>query len=119
MNLPGTSIRLAVLTLATIAFAAWSSPFAQSSPMSSAPSGFSRKARSSTSAASPQPSHWLRYPVNDSGRSIVAYVAHDGDPKPLLILLQGSGCAPLMTVDASGTYQDTSLFQDLIAPRLS
>jgi pimeloyl-ACP methyl ester carboxylesterase len=38
-----------------------------------------------------------------------------------VFLLQGSGCAPLFTVEADGTYHTTSLFQDVVtreAPRV-
>jgi len=42
------------------------------------------------------------------------YLLHDDTPKPVVILLQGSGCSPLFTIDGDGTYHPTSLFQDVI-----
>lgn len=72
-----------------------------------------------TLIAARQRGHWARYRVVHNGRGIDVYLAHDSQPKPLVIFLQGSGCTPLMTVDADGTFSDTSLFQDLIASRLS
>jgi pimeloyl-ACP methyl ester carboxylesterase len=86
---------------------------------SAAPVGPVAKAARLSLVASPPSGHWIQYRVDSDGRGIDVYVAHDSQPKPLVILLQGSGCTPLMTVDASGTFRDTSLFQDLIAPRLS
>ena len=67
----------------------------------------------------PRSGHWAHYQVDNGGRGIDVYIAHDSQPKPVLILIQGSGCAPLMTADADDTFHDTSLFQDLIAPRLN
>jgi pimeloyl-ACP methyl ester carboxylesterase len=43
-------------------------------------------------------------------------VAHDDQPKPVVLLLQGSGCGPSFTVDGDGTQHSTSLFQDVVAP---
>jgi hypothetical protein len=67
------------------------------------------------------PGHWSRYraEAGTSGRGIDVYVAHDAQPKPVAILIQGSGCAPLMTQDPDGSFHDTSLFQDLVASRLN
>jgi surfactin synthase thioesterase subunit len=42
------------------------------------------------------------------------YLLHDDTPKPVVILLQGSGCLPLFTIDGDGTYHPTSLFQDVV-----
>jgi len=68
---------------------------------------------------SPAAGHWSPYRVESGGRGLDVYIARDSQPKPVVILVHGSGCAPLMTVGADGTFRDTSLFQDLIAPRLS
>jgi pimeloyl-ACP methyl ester carboxylesterase len=42
------------------------------------------------------------------------YLLHDDTPKPVVILLQGSGCWPLFTIDGDGSYHPTSLFQDIV-----
>jgi pimeloyl-ACP methyl ester carboxylesterase len=67
------------------------------------------------------PGHWSRYRLEGGpiGHPIDVYAAHDAQPKPVVILIHGSGCAPLMTQDPDGSFHDTSLFQDLVAPRLS
>jgi pimeloyl-ACP methyl ester carboxylesterase len=41
---------------------------------------------------------------------------HDLQPKPVVFLLQGSGCSPAFTVEASGRFDTTSLFQDVLVP---
>ena len=110
---PVTSwIRLAVLTSAVAVFGACSLPLDQSS--AAACRGGADDARLSL-VVSPRFGHWARYRVEDGRRAVDVYIAHDSRPKPVVILLHGSGCAPLMTVDANGTFHDTSLFQDLIA----
>ena len=83
------------------------------------PPAITKKPPPLTLIAARQRGHWARYRVDHNGRGIDVYLAHDSQPKPLVIFLQGSGCAPLMTVDADVTFSDTSLFQDLIAPRLN
>jgi pimeloyl-ACP methyl ester carboxylesterase len=62
--------------------------------------------------------HWARYRINRAAGDIDVYLAHDAKPKPIVLLIQGSGCLPLVTVEADGTLHDTTLFQDLIQPRL-
>jgi hypothetical protein len=57
--------------------------------------------------------------VDTADHTVDVYIAHDQQPKPLVILIHGSGCAPLMTVDPDGSLHDTSLFQDLVVPRVS
>jgi pimeloyl-ACP methyl ester carboxylesterase len=57
---------------------------------------------------------WRRYHVEAGGRRISFYAAHDGQPKPLVVLVHGSGCAPVMTVDGAGAFRDTTLFQDVV-----
>jgi len=58
---------------------------------------------------------WSEYSVEGPARQIRIYLAHDDRPKPIVFLLQGSGCAPSFTVDGHGTYHPTSLFQDVVA----
>jgi hypothetical protein len=48
------------------------------------------------------------------GGRIHVYIQHDDTPKPLIILLQGSGCLPLFTISENGTHHETTLFQDAI-----
>lgn len=111
---------LPALSLACVG-AACSSSRVQSSERSpsasSAPSEFSRL----RSVGAAPPGHWSRYRLEAGtiGRGVDVYVAHDTQPKPVVILIQGSGCAPLMTQDPDGSFHDTSLFQDLVAPRLN
>jgi surfactin synthase thioesterase subunit len=70
-----------------------------------------------TLVSSPPTGHWAQYRLDD--HKIDVYVAHDAQPKPVVLLLQGSGCAPIMTAQPAGTLEDTSLFQDFVAPRLN
>ncbi|HUE84576.1 MAG TPA: alpha/beta hydrolase [Vicinamibacterales bacterium] len=58
---------------------------------------------------------WSEYSVEGPAKQTRIYVAHDDQPKPIVFLLQGSGCIPSFTVDADGTYHPTSLFQDVVA----
>lgn len=58
---------------------------------------------------------WSEYSVEGPGRQIRIYLTHDDQPKPIVFLLQGSGCGPSFTVDGHGTYHPTSLFQDVVA----
>jgi surfactin synthase thioesterase subunit len=71
-----------------------------------------------TLAGSPPSGHWSRYRIDRNGGRIDLYVAHDDTPKPVVILIQGSGCTPLMTVDPDATWHDTTLFQDEVRPWL-
>jgi hypothetical protein len=112
-------LRLAALTIAIVTLGACSSSLKRSSETSAAAPPASPETPSLNLVVPPRSGHWAQYRVADSGRSVDVYVAHDSQPKPVVILVQGSGCAPLMTIDAIGTFHDTSLFQDLIAPRLS
>jgi surfactin synthase thioesterase subunit len=70
-----------------------------------------------TLVSSPPTGHWAQYRLDD--HSVDVYLAHDALPKPVVLLLQGSGCAPLMTAEPDGTLEDSSLFQDLVGPRLN
>jgi pimeloyl-ACP methyl ester carboxylesterase len=58
---------------------------------------------------------WSEYSVDGPARQVRIYLAHDDQPKPVVVLLQGSGCMPSFTVEGDGTYHPTSLFQDVIA----
>ena len=64
-----------------------------------------------------QPAQWREYRVPSGDRAIAVYLRRDDRPKPLVVLLHGSGCAPIMTVSPDGQWSDTSLFQDVIARR--
>jgi pimeloyl-ACP methyl ester carboxylesterase len=68
--------------------------------------------------SSPSSGDWARYRIDRPGGGIDVYIARDATPKPVVLLIQGSGCIPLVTVNADGTIHDTTLFQDLIGPRL-
>jgi hypothetical protein len=92
MNLPAASIRLTVGVPAATA-------------LTGAPAGHWMTARSLSSTTAAQAGHWFRYPVDNKGRTIDAYMVRDSQPKPVVILLQGSGCAPLMTVECERRVQ--------------
>jgi pimeloyl-ACP methyl ester carboxylesterase len=64
------------------------------------------------------PAAWTAYQVNVDDHVIDAYVIHDDQPKPVLIIIHGSGCAPLVTADSDGALHDTTLFQQAF-PSLS
>ena len=57
---------------------------------------------------------WSEQVVRTQSRQVHFYLLHDDTPKPVVILLQGSGCSPLFTIDGDGTYHPTSLFQDIV-----
>jgi hypothetical protein len=61
---------------------------------------------------------WSEYRLDGYQRTVSVFVVQDGEPKPVAIMLQGSGCTPLFTVDGDGTFHGTTIFEDLIAPRL-
>jgi pimeloyl-ACP methyl ester carboxylesterase len=58
---------------------------------------------------------WSEYSVEGPARKVRIFLADDDQPKPIVFLLQGSGCAPSFTVDGHGTHHPTSLFQDVVA----
>ena len=64
-----------------------------------------------------QPAQWIRYRVDARDRAIGVYLMRDDRPKPLVVLIHGSGCGPIMTISAAGELRDTSLFQDVVASR--
>jgi dienelactone hydrolase len=68
--------------------------------------------------SSPAVGHWREYRVARDDGDVRVYIAHDDNPKPIVLVIHGSGCAPLITVDADGALRDTSLFQDVIGARL-
>lgn len=64
-----------------------------------------------SASADAHPSHvagtpFDRYEVEDSlGRRVVSYVSRPKESfAPLLLMIQGSGCVPVMNVQATGTY---------------
>jgi hypothetical protein len=62
---------------------------------------------------------WARYRADGGARAVDVYVAHDSEPKPVVVLLHGASCTPEFTVDVDGTFHETSIFQDAIAPSLN
>lgn len=119
MRVSGSWLRLTVTMLAITPLGACQSSLNRSSETSASTSSVSAALPSLSVVSPPRSGQWAQYRVHETGRTVDVYVAHDSQPKPVVILVQGSGCAPLMTIDPSGTLHDTSLFQDLIAPRLS
>ena len=61
---------------------------------------------------------WSAVRIRSGSTAVDAYLAHDQRTKPVVILLQGSGCMPAFTIDADATYRPTSLFQDVVSPAL-
>jgi len=57
---------------------------------------------------------WSVYETQGNGRIVRVFVLHDLQPKPVVFLLQGSGCLPAFTVEANGRFDTTSLFQDVL-----
>ena len=52
-------------------------------------------------------------------RGIDVYVVKDEHRRPVIVMLQGSGCLPLFTVAPDGTFHGTTIFEDLVLPRRS
>jgi pimeloyl-ACP methyl ester carboxylesterase len=61
---------------------------------------------------------WSAYRLRNGPLDVDVFLMHDDRRKPVVILLQGSGCLPAFTVDEDGSYRTTSLFQDAIARAL-
>lgn len=61
---------------------------------------------------------WSAYRIGTAPAGTDVFLLHDARPKPVVVLLQGSGCLPAFTIDSDGTYRTTSLFQDAIGPAL-
>lgn len=62
---------------------------------------------------------WSAVRIRSGSTAVDAYLVHDQRPKPVVILMQGSGCMPAFTIDGDGTYRSTSLFQDAVSPALA
>ena len=60
---------------------------------------------------------WVQHRIDAHSRVVNIFLIHDNQPKPLVILLQGSGCTPLFTVDEDGTFHGTSMFEDYVAQK--
>jgi hypothetical protein len=58
---------------------------------------------------------WSLFHVQGPGRTIQVFLSHDSQPKPVVFLLQGSGCTPSFTVGPDERFQPTSIFQDVVA----
>lgn len=61
---------------------------------------------------------WARYRANDGDTDVDVYLAHSEQPRPVVLLLHGSGCAPEFTVESDRSFHETSIFQDAIGPAL-
>lgn len=61
---------------------------------------------------------WARYRANAGDVGVDVYLARTEQPKPVLLMLHGSGCMPEFTVEADGSFHETSVFQDAIGPAL-
>src|SRR6266542_1282551 len=112
-NLVIGSLGRVLMSLALAAFATDSASLAYGATL-----GEGEQSPALTLVSSPPKGYWARYRLNAGDRVVDIYIAHDVQPKPVLVLIQGSGCTPLMTVDPDGTFHDTTLFQDFIPSRL-
>jgi len=66
-----------------------------------------------------RPAVWSEYPITANDRAISTLVMRTADPKPVVFLLQGSGCTPLFTVDSDGVFHSTSLFHEVTTERFN
>lgn len=62
-------------------------------------------------------SPWVHYNVEGPARQVNAFLVHDERPKPVIVMVQGSGCVPLFTIDGDGVFSGTSIFEDFVAAR--
>jgi pimeloyl-ACP methyl ester carboxylesterase len=62
---------------------------------------------------------WSQYHLATAKRNLDVYLVRDEHPKPIVVMLQGSGCVPLFTVDPDRTFHGTTIFEDLLLPRQS
>jgi pimeloyl-ACP methyl ester carboxylesterase len=67
-----------------------------------------------TSTAGP----WVPYRVSGVEREVRVFIRRDSSAKPVVVLLQGSGCLPLFTVDGQGRYHGTTPFEDVVTNHL-
>ncbi|HEY1307759.1 MAG TPA: alpha/beta hydrolase [Vicinamibacterales bacterium] len=61
---------------------------------------------------------WARFRATADGVGSDVYIAHTDQPKPVVVLLHGSGCRPEFTVESDGSFHETSVFQDAIGAAL-
>jgi hypothetical protein len=59
----------------------------------------------------------VQYRLTTSVRDIDVYGIRDEQPKPTVVLLQGSGCLPLFPVDSAGGFHGTSIVEDVVRAR--
>jgi len=77
-----------------------------------------KQAASLTPVGDPPSGRWARYRAHGGGTDVDVYLAHSAQPKPVVVLLHGSGCAPEFTRESDGSFQETSIFQDAIGAAL-
>lgn len=66
-----------------------------------------------------RPGRWQQLELRGTPRRVDVYVARDDRPKPVLVLLHGSGCGPDVTGEPDGSLHETSVFQDAIEGALA
>lgn len=66
-----------------------------------------------------RPGRWQQLEIRGSARRVDVYVARDDTPKPVVVLLHGSGCGPDFTANPDGSLHETSVFQDAIEAALA
>jgi pimeloyl-ACP methyl ester carboxylesterase len=59
-------------------------------------------------------SDWAQFRLTTTARTVDVYLMRDDHPKPVVVLLQGSGCLPLFTVDWQGGFHSTTIFEDAV-----
>jgi len=77
-----------------------------------------KQSASLTPVGDPSQGRWTRYRANAGDVSVDVYLARTDQPRPVVVLLHGSGCMPEFTVEADGSFHETSIFQDAIGPAL-
>jgi hypothetical protein len=60
---------------------------------------------------------WAQFRLDGASRPVNVFLVEDDEPKPVVLLLQGSGCRPQFVTEGAGPLQDTSIFQDLVPER--
>lgn len=65
------------------------------------------------------PARWSTLSLRGRDTDVAVYVMHDDRPKPVVVLLHGSGCLPTVTIDSDGAVASTSLFQDVLPAALA
>jgi len=88
------------------------------SPGCRPPNAMAQRSATVTAIGLMKPGPWTEYHAKNGDRDVRIFVAHDDRPKPLVVFVRGSGCAPLFVINEDGASSNTSIFQNIVAPRL-